>query len=393
MRDAARDAVRDMLPAPGPARRLAMLAAVTLLMVMMAILAVSTQRAAFTSDFAPRPMFPDLAERVNEASKIVVESRQRKVTVVRDAAAAGDDAVWRVEEKAGHPARAQMVKRTVVGLADLQLAERRTAQPEWHRHLGLRAPEDKGAGVRVAVYDAEGNVMAALIAGKLEGSAAIDGRGSIYVRRDGEAQSYVARGSFNLEQRAANWVQTDVIDLPPGRVERVEVAPAGGAAFTVALADREATVPETDAETDADADAVPAYAIRDLDPALQPKTAYAVDGIGTALAGLTFTDVMAAEEVAFEAPVVSRFFTRDGVVVSATAEKQGDRYLAVFTAEAVPGASEEAVAEARRIAARLSPFAYQLTTFDGADLTRTLDAFTEPAGTGADDGVPVDLVE
>lgn len=377
--------MRDTLLAPGPARTLALLAAVTLLTVVMAVFAVTTQRAAFTSDFEPRPMFPDLSERVNEAARIVIETRQRKVTVVRDApapGAGGAEALWRVEEKAGHPARPEMVKRTVVGLADLELAERRTAQPEWHQHLGLRAPEDKGAGVRVAVYDAQGNVLAALIAGKLEGSADIDARGTIYVRRDGEAQSYVARGSFNLEQQAANWVDTDLIDLRPGRVETVEVTPPEGPSYAVVLADAQAPVPEGEIG--------PAYAIRDLDPALRPITDYAITGIGNALVGLTFTDVMPADGIDFETPVISRFIAGDGLVVTATAEKLGDRYYAVFSAEAAPGASPEVAAEAARLSARLAPFAYQLTTFDGADLTRTLEALTEPAAP-AEEGEEVEL--
>lgn len=380
--------LREELLGPGPTRTLALLAAIALLMVVLAVFAVMAQRAGFTSDFEPRPAFPELADRVNEAAKIVVESRQQKVTVVRDALGEGPQggagAVWRVLEKAGHPAKPDMVKRTVVGLAQLELFEPRTAQREWHQHLGLRAPEDKGAGVRVAVFDAKGDVLASLIAGKLEGSRDIDGRGTIYVRRDGEDQTYVARGWFNLEQNPVNWLSTQVIDLAPGRVREVQVRPAEGPAYTVVLAQAPAANgAESDAAgVDAAGDAAggpPAYVIRDLDPALRPKTYYAITGIGNALVGLTFMDVMPADEVRFEAPVESRFVTGDGLVIIARAEKLGDRYVAVFDAEALPDASDEVRAEAARRSAMLRPFAYQLTTFDGADLTRTLAALTEPA--------------
>ena len=76
----------------------------------------------------------------------------------------------------------------------------------------------------------------------------------------------------------------------------------------------------------------PAYRIRDLDEGLEPVTDYAINGIGNALVGLSFIDVVAAEDRTLEAPVTSRFVTGDGLVITAEAEKQAKLYYARFRA-------------------------------------------------------------
>ena len=363
--------MRDVLLRGGQARTLTMLGVVTVLLVVLAVFAVSMQRRALTSDFETRLMFPELAGQVNDAARIEIVSRLSNVTVVRDA----EGEQWRLNEKDMYPARAELVKQTVVGLSDLELVEERTALPDWHKHINLTDPADKGTGVRVSVYDAAGAVLASLIVGKLEGSADIDGTGTIYVRHTDEDQAYVARGSFNLEQKPVVWLDTGVIDLAPGRVVEVDVRPQDGEAYQVVRADGEG------ADT-------PAYEIADLADTLRPVTEYAITGIGNGLVGLVFTDVDPRAEVVFEAPVTSVYRTDDGLEVTVRAEKLGRSYYAMLDARAAEGADDTVVQEAQALSERLSPYAFSLTTPRGADLTRTFDALVEPA---AAEGAEVDL--
>ena len=358
--------MRDVLLRGGQARTLTMLGVVTVLLVALAIFAVSMQRRALTSDFETRPMFPDLTEKVNDAARVEVVSRLTAVTVVRDDEA-GD--TWRLVEKENHPARADLVKRTVVGLAGLELVEERTALADWHKHINLTDPADKGTGVRVSVYDAAGEELAALIVGKLEGSADIDATGTIYVRRVGDDQAYVARGSFNLEQQPVAWLDTGVIDLAAGRVTRVDVLPEDGTSYAVSLKDW-------------DGASKPAYEIDGLADDLQPVTDYAITGVGNGLVGLQFTDVVPQEDVILEAPVSSVYNTKDGLQVTVQAEKQDKSYYVVLDARAVDGADDAVVQEAARLAAGFAPYAFVVSTVRGADLTRAFETLTEPKPDG-----------
>jgi len=372
--------MKDVLLRPGQARTLAMLGVVTVLMVALATFAVSMQRMALTSDFDTRLMFPDLAEQVNDAARVEIVNRLDTVTVVRDGT---DGETWRLEEKAGHPARAELVKRTVVGLADLELVEQRTALPDWHKHINLTDPGDKGTGVRVTVFDGEGEELASLIAGKLEGSADIDGTGTIYVRRTAEDQAYVARGSFNLEQNAATWLDTGVLDVAPGRIASVDVTPAEGPAYVVE---------RVSAAERGEGGDEPVYRIADLPETLQPVTDYAINGIGNALVGLQFTDVVAQGDIALTDPVTSVFRTDDGLLVTAKAEKQARAYYAIFDATAADDASEEVRREAAALADRFARYAFSLPTAKGADLTRSFDTLTEPKS-GDEAAVDLDALD
>lgn len=372
--------MRQIFTSPGPARTLAWLAAATLLAVVLAILAVTGERQALTSDFEPRLAFPDLGDRVNEAQKIVVQTRRGKVTVTREST---DSDIWRVEEKGGYTAQPSLVKRTVVGLSDLELVEPRTAQPSWHKHLNLTAPEDKGSGVRIAIYDGEGEELAAIIVGKLESETAIDTEGTIYVRRDGEDQTYVARGSFNLEQTAELWLDRGILDFSPGRIARVEVTPPEGPSYEVLLTDPDADVPEDELG--------PPYELAEVPEGRRVKTDYAVSGIGNALVKLQLTDVFPAADTAFEAPTTAVFHGQDGIIVTSTAEKQARGYRATFSVSAAPDASEAVTAEAERLNDRLSGHAFAVQTFKGADLTRTMESLTEPAD--APEGVDLEAAQ
>lgn len=209
-------------PQKNALRWLALLAAATVLSIAGAVIALSMQENATRVRFEPRPFFDDLAGEINRAEKIVFTigrglSDPGKITLNRD-----KNGGWQVEQRFGFPAKSDQVRKLIVGLVELEAFEPRTSNPEWHRELGLAAPEDLGSATRVELIDGDGEPFVQLLAGKVvEDTKDAQGRGFIYARKEGEDQAWLARGRLPLNTQVTDWLELDIFQLKREDIKRV----------------------------------------------------------------------------------------------------------------------------------------------------------------------------
>src|SRR5262245_51242695 len=167
---------------------------------------------------ATGPLFPGLSDRVNDVASLTVTTSEGKVTVKRD----GD--TWRVEERDGYPARFETVKSVLLGVADLETLEPKTTRPELYGKLGLAEPTETGSDTaQVTLLDGGGNAMASVLVGHIGVRA-----DTLYVRRAGDSQTWLARGSIAPERAPTGWMDREVIKLPVTRLQKVTTAHADG---------------------------------------------------------------------------------------------------------------------------------------------------------------------
>ncbi len=83
--------------------------------------------------------FPNLINRVNDIQKVIIHQGESTLTLAR--AGAG----WSLEERNAYPVRPEKVREAVLGLAQLELLERKTNRPERYKALDLGDPEADGA--------------------------------------------------------------------------------------------------------------------------------------------------------------------------------------------------------------------------------------------------------
>ncbi len=171
--------------------------------------------------FEPRLLFPALAERLDDVGAIRIEIGKglagvQAITLVRTTQQKED--FFRIVERSSYLAREDMVRRLMSGMAGLEAIAPRSALPEDHVRLGLLAPDELGPSVRIILYDrgksANGNMRRKKIAGVIvgkrpEGLGDVLGQSSIYVRRIGEQQSWLARGALPLRLVLNDWLDLD----------------------------------------------------------------------------------------------------------------------------------------------------------------------------------------
>jgi hypothetical protein len=267
------------------------------------------------------------------------------------------------------------------------------------------ASGDAARSTQVTLMDAKGTVMADLIVGKMETGVPSsdpfnpppsDGVQRRYVRKAGEAQSWLAKIDLAPPGEALELVERNVLELRNERVKAATIThPAQGDAPAEVVSVSRANDKET------------AFAIANMPAGMKPKDEFAASRVAQALSFLTLEGVKPAAEIDFNAPGAVRgvFDCFDGTSVTVTMVEEGGKPWARFEVTYVeppaqaPAAGAEANAaelteaqkairesvkkDAAALQAKVAGWAYQLPEFKATQfktrLAELLTAETPPA--------------
>lgn len=314
---------------------------------------------------------PGLARVLNEVTSLTVRRAGNETLVNLQKNAGG----WVVENRNGYPANFNRVRQNLRGLAESRIFEAKTSNPEFYDRLGVRDIADAAAtGTEFEIEAPDFNSK--MIVGRTD-----EGGGSLaYVRRPGKAQSYLITASLDPGTKAADWLDTAVIDLPSARVRSVQVRHPDGEILAIAKPRSESTN----------------YTVADIPEGRSLTYDGAANALGAALANLTLDDVeLAADFDAGDvAPTVTRFDTFDGLSIAVQTWELEDRTVHAFLAEAgdpatttgtdgdddagTEGPSDtEALAavneQVTEINARVADWVYALPSFKSEQFVRRMD--------------------
>ncbi len=294
-------------------------------------------------------LFPGLADQT--VARLVVRTATGPLTIERG------ESGWRLKERDDYPVDVTKVRETIVRMAQTILLEPKTTRPERHALLDLVDPEDpaatettarpKGKGRALALEDTTGKVLAALIVGKrrfdLGGTGGAEE--GIYVRRPGEAQTWLARTSLFPAAEPRGWVDPTVIGVDPARVTRVTFRHSDGQVVMVSRTDNGP-------------------------PAVQPLPAHADVDEGTAqrvlalLSNVTLEDVRKKDAGVFKADKTIRIevVTREGLLINvAVHDHDGATWITVNAT-----GRQDMDEEAKMVNDRTRGWLYRLPSYNAA---------------------------
>jgi hypothetical protein len=179
--------------------------------------------------------------------------------------------------------------------------------------------------------------------------------GGTFVRRAGEAESWLVSGTINVDRKVENWLRKDVVDVAANRVASVTITRPDGKVVRIAK----------DSEADAN------FKLADVPKGREATSEFTINGIAGTLAGLRFDDVVSAKDAAPpEKPLDARFATFDGLVVDVIAwEKDGKNYAQLT-------ASEDK--EAADLNQRAKGWTFVLPAYKYANLNKSNDDLLKP---------------
>jgi hypothetical protein len=330
----------------------AALGVVTAIAVVGATVVVAEYRPATTLAQGQR-LFGGLEDRLAGAQTIEIAKHDGKFVIARR----GDG--WVVPDKSDYPARADMVRKLLVGLAELETVEAKTRNPELYGRLNLQDPSADGSkAVEITVKDAQNAVLASLLVGKKRtppvGAASSGASDMIYVRKADDAQTWLVQGQLEMHDAVLDWTQRDVVDLAGDKIASVDLQKPDAKPLALFR----------DKPDDKD------LKIRDMPPGKVVKSQWDVNGIADVLASLTFDDV--AKDGAFPvgpAKATDRFHTQDGLTVTVTLlPKDGETWAKIEAA-----GEGDAAGPAKEIGQRTAGWLYKLPDYKRDKLLSKLE--------------------
>jgi hypothetical protein len=295
---------------------------------------------------------------------------------------------WVATNKNGYPADVGKLRQGLQALAEAKILEQKTANPELYSHLGVEdVSGDKAAGIALTLT-AKGNQLPTVIIGNPDGSK------HRFVRRGGEAQSYLIDRNPDFARSVGQWLDAQIVDVRSDRIASITITQPDGQVLRVSK-------PNKDAAN---------YDVADLPKGRELLYPGVANVIGNSLRELNLEDVEPASASPPAKPTVVEFHTFDGLVVRAEGEKRGDASWVSFAASVDPAqvtraaaaatpappaqgagapadepkpvtpppAAPDPAAEAARINDKVGPWRYKIATFQYDQMTRRMADLLKP---------------
>jgi hypothetical protein len=203
------------------------LAIVTLITTCAAVWVTLQQPAAGPVQLGDEPAFPALRDRPDAVGKVIITSPEGAFTLAR-----AEDR-WVAMDRQDYPVAADKLRQLIVQLADMRLIEAKTSRPERYARLEVEDVAEGASSRLIRLEDAEGTVLAEAIVGKQRQRLTGIEPSGIYLRRPGEARSWLASGSIELDEQVQDWLEGEVVALDGADVQRLEVGPPTGEGYAV----------------------------------------------------------------------------------------------------------------------------------------------------------------
>ena len=125
--------------------------------VVAAAVAIVVQPSVSTVRVDNQPAFEILRRAPDSATKVVIENRKNRIALHRQ-----DDGTWAATDRFDYQVKSDLVYRLIAELADMQLIEPKTRQPDRYKRLELEDIDAEGSFSQlVRLYDRGDNLLAA----------------------------------------------------------------------------------------------------------------------------------------------------------------------------------------------------------------------------------------
>lgn len=266
----------------------------------LAIIVFVTQHSQAPSSSQGSKFVPNLQSALNDVDKVTI----KKAGDATVATLERQPESWVVAERSDYPADVGKLRKNLVALAEARILEEKTSNPDNYARLGVQ-DIDKDSAKGVAIELAAGNKQLPTI---IIGNA--DGTKYRYVRRAGEAQSFLIDRNPDVPNKTSQWLAPNIVDVRGDRMQQVTIEHQGGDTVTIEKPDRKTTN----------------FQVHDVPAGRELLYPGVANVIGNSLRELNLEDVAAADAAPAGDPAARiEFRTFDGLVVDVKGFKDGDK--------------------------------------------------------------------
>lgn len=333
-------------------RSLILLASATVVLVALAIVVLASGDRGVSRAAPGERAFPDLAAKLGNIASVTVSHDNTTMTLIRD------EGSWLVADKGNYPANAAKISQIVRAMADLTLVEQKTQKPDLYPRLEVEEP-GSGKSALVTVKDKSGGDLASAIVGKRRYDRLGAGNDGVYLRKPGDPQAWLARGTLDPSGDTASWLDRRIIDISEKKIAKITLTQADGSKLIIGRAAPDAS-----------------FAVEDAPPDTKFKSENTIGGPAGMLETLDLDDVKPASElpVPDKDVATASFTTFDGLTVNLRLiERDKTNWIAISAA-----GSGSAEAEAKKIDDKVGRWTYAVPVYKANLLKTKLADLIEP---------------
>ena len=261
-------------------------------------------------------LLPSLQRDMPRIATITLKQGTQAVTLERKGEA------WSLKDRGGYLVQGDRVRALLLKLADAEIVDRKTRNPERFGVLELEDLTAKDAKSRLlSIADDKGKAMHEILVGKRSVEQFAAGKGGTYIRRPAEKETWLVSTEIDVNPAVNQWVDTTMFEAEIAKVKQVVVNLAGEAPLVI---DREAGKP---ANKDS-------YKLAGMPAGKKLKSDYTLEDLVNAFARVELEDVRtpvaAAKDAA--APSTAVYETETGARITLRVRSEGDQRWAVVEA-------------------------------------------------------------
>ncbi|MBT4160877.1 MAG: DUF4340 domain-containing protein [Gammaproteobacteria bacterium] len=260
------------------------------LMSLMLLLQLSSQDEMTESEL----LLPELESKLSAVKGVGIRSLEDDTGVTLRK----KDGNWIIEEKSGYPADFESLSELLNRLAELGIAEIKTAKAEYHNKLGVES-SGQSAGTLISI---EGEETYELIVGNEATS-----RGS-FVRRPESDQVYLSDAEVDVSIEPMDYLDPVIVNVDSAEVQSITVTTSGS--YLSAHRNEESGE----------------MVIQNLPDGAELKYSTVADGLARMLINLRFTDVEVLDPGRFSSSSVATVETTTGEIIRVETLKVEDKY-------------------------------------------------------------------
>lgn len=325
----------------------------TLFVVVVAVFAVLGGGGPSTDPLAGKKVLPEVAPRLGDIGRLALVHGDQKTTLLRR----GDG--WVVEEKGDYVADTAKIRDALLGLAELSYVEPKTQKPDFYPRLEVEDAGSKDSkSTLVTLADEKGSLLGEVITGKHRTDQLGGGEDGIYIRKPGNARSWLARGKLDLTGDTTQWLDQKLLDLPVAQVKEADFTGPDGKKLTIFR----------DKPDDK-------FKLAELPKDKKLKSDSALDDPAGALANTELADVQPAKGFDFPTSGISeaKLTGFNGLVVTVDLADKDGKSWARFQASG----TGDAATQAAELDAKLKPWVFALAEYKLKSLRTKLDDLIE----------------
>lgn len=345
------------------------LATVTVAVVALAVVTATTSQIGDAIAERGEALVPGMTNAANDIGSLTVDLGDTKTVVTRE----GD----RFVDQTGYPIKQSLVAEIAANLALMRIEERKTADPDRLKDLRLADPgAEQGGGERLTVTSQSGSTIADLILG--ERDYTVGGtRGGQFIRRAGNPQSFLVRGSLSVPLSRSSWFDPRLTDVGRGDITAITAMAGAAKQWELTRGESDLAPQGLSNGAEADTDKVGSAArlvgpirftdVRKAGEAPPPADAVTIKvetktGLTLTLASLKTAPAPASEEKPADPAEAKPADAKD-----TTASDEETRWVRI----SVASSQEESADQAKELAGKVDGFEFRLSTSDYEKFTWT----------------------